>query len=368
MIFRTLMLLALCASSVCATPILYEVLVDPTGTQSGGEAVLLFNPEDVVKDISGWGIRTGSTTRDVTFPESTMLCGGCSYLVADTGWSTKRDNTSWPEAAHEETMTLVNSNSGVALIDTANAIRDVLSWGDEELIPEPLRGGFSMVNPADGMSFRRVVPTSEAPFIMNAPLFTTPNQILDYAPVRLDVRPALNVSIPDDDSKEGIQWRPNGSTRIMEIRFLQPLIRATFDGKAVQEVNGTLHILLEPDQSPGLVALVLEVRDENQSYNVSFQIEVVEYTKVAIVDVELSVLDAQASLQFGVENRGNTRLNVGYQIEPLTSRVGVLDLVWNCTQSTMNMNPSDKTEIDCSSVVPNTVPGTYTGYISLNAI
>jgi hypothetical protein len=107
-----------------------EVLYDPVGTESGGEAVELYNPTGADVDISGYVIATESSAGDATVPAGTVLGAGRYYLIADSGWSTLRDDAGWPEADHEEAITMSNTNAGVALVHPNSTILDALGWGD----------------------------------------------------------------------------------------------------------------------------------------------------------------------------------------------------------------------------------------------
>ncbi|MBW2968272.1 lamin tail domain-containing protein [Candidatus Woesearchaeota archaeon] len=110
--------------------VISEVLYDPTVTETGGEAVELYNPAGSAIDISGYAIKTESSATDAVVPDGTVLPAGAWYLIADTGWSTNRDDPGWPEADHEEPITMSNTDSGVALVAPNGTILDAVGWGD----------------------------------------------------------------------------------------------------------------------------------------------------------------------------------------------------------------------------------------------
>lgn len=116
---------AVAADSVIITQVLY----DPINSESGGEAVEIYNPTAQAIDVSGWVLATETSLTDVTFPANTVIGSSSYYLVADSGWSSGRDDAAWPEADHEETMTLTNTDAGVALINGSITI-DAVGWGD----------------------------------------------------------------------------------------------------------------------------------------------------------------------------------------------------------------------------------------------
>ncbi|MFH1063594.1 MAG: lamin tail domain-containing protein [Candidatus Woesearchaeota archaeon] len=53
--------------------VISEVLYDPIITETGGEAVEIYNPTAAPIDISGYVIRTESSATDATVPDGTLL-------------------------------------------------------------------------------------------------------------------------------------------------------------------------------------------------------------------------------------------------------------------------------------------------------
>ena len=99
--------------------VIQELYADPSGTETGGEAVLLYNDADVSVDVSGWMLDTPSSTPDATLPQNTTMQPHGVFLIADTGWSTAKDNTSWSDAHLEEAITLRNTG-GIGSLRDAN--------------------------------------------------------------------------------------------------------------------------------------------------------------------------------------------------------------------------------------------------------
>lgn len=112
------------ADNVLITQVLYNPV-----DESGGEAVELYNPTDSPADISGWILATETSPTDVTIPANTIIGSGGYFLIADVGWSSSRDDSSWPEADYEEIMTLTNTDAGLALSNGTDFI-DAVGWGD----------------------------------------------------------------------------------------------------------------------------------------------------------------------------------------------------------------------------------------------
>jgi hypothetical protein len=149
-------LLVLSLNDVLATDhvLVSEVLYDPLSTESGGEFVELYNPTPHDIDISNWNIATETSMTDATMPENSIIKAYGYYLIADSGWSFSKENSSWPDADHEETISLSNSNGGVALIKEGTII-DAVGWGSSTNINEGLFEGTPVEDVPEGYSLER---------------------------------------------------------------------------------------------------------------------------------------------------------------------------------------------------------------------
>jgi len=127
-------------NTVSADIVINQVLYDPQNTESGGEAIEIYNNGNNDIDISSWKIATEASQSDAILPQNTILCPSCYYLIADKGWNISRDNMSWPEADLEEPLTMYNSDSGIALIKNETII-DAVGWGNPDEILEELYEG-----------------------------------------------------------------------------------------------------------------------------------------------------------------------------------------------------------------------------------
>ncbi|PIU29805.1 hypothetical protein COT07_04000 [Candidatus Woesearchaeota archaeon CG07_land_8_20_14_0_80_44_23] len=150
-----LLLAALLISSAATAKVLIsEVIADPIGTDSGGEAVELYNTEGFPVDISGLYIATESSSHDATMPNGSVIPAYGFYLIADSGWSSLKDNSSWPNADYEEAMIISNSDAGVALMK-GNETLDAVGWGNPANISAGFYEGTPLTNPKQGQSFER---------------------------------------------------------------------------------------------------------------------------------------------------------------------------------------------------------------------
>lgn len=198
------LLLLLAIPFVSADVIIYQVLYDPVGTESGGEAVELKNTGSAPVDVSGWVIASESSATDVTLPNNAVIPAGQTYLVADANWDTKKDNSQWRSADYEETMTLGNADSGIALKSNSSVI-DAVGWGDEEEINAGLWEG-SPASPATaGHALVRTSETND-----NSADFTSmPADFFDGIPVIINAN--VSISLPAFEISPRLDLSPNGN-------------------------------------------------------------------------------------------------------------------------------------------------------------
>jgi len=187
-----LLLLATLVKPVLGVTI-HEVLYDPT-TESGGEAVLLYNQENVSRDISGYVIATEASSADATLPPGSFISAKGTFLVADSGWENAK-NQSWPSANHEEALTMYNSDSGIALKDENGTVVDAAGWGDANGMPAEFYEGNPHAGAPEGMSLLRTQDTDDnsVDFIVAEPSFVVANG--EEIPLILDVNASGLLSI-----------------------------------------------------------------------------------------------------------------------------------------------------------------------------
>jgi len=131
-----------------------EVVYNPLTTESGGEAVQLFNPTKEIINLSGYILKTQTSDVDVTLPLGAFIQPHGYYLIADAGWTSYKDNNSFSNADYEEAFTLTNTNGGVALLFNGTVL-DILGWGNTSLIGKNLYEGNPALEIKEGMSLKR---------------------------------------------------------------------------------------------------------------------------------------------------------------------------------------------------------------------
>ncbi|MBI4439742.1 lamin tail domain-containing protein [Candidatus Woesearchaeota archaeon] len=210
------LMLVMQSLAVAANVQISEVYYDPVNTESGGEAVELYNPGSAPVDISGWIIRTEASVADATIPSGKIIQPESYFLIADAGFSSSKDNPSWPDADYEEAITLANTDSGIALIENGTAI-DAVGWGSAAGIDAGLFEGSPHPGASSGQSLQRTQDTQDnsQDFIPAAPNLQSASYIegntIQLLVSVTQASPSIDSFdiIPDDDAtKSGIQITP----------------------------------------------------------------------------------------------------------------------------------------------------------------
>ncbi len=206
-------LILLLLPCVSAQVLISEVLYNPINTESGGEAIELYNPTNQTIDISNWIIATETSDHDAQLPSNTTILARGYLLIADNGFSLNKDNSSWPNSNYEETITLKNSNDGIAL-KNGSIIVDAVGWG---LISEIKIGLFQRTpHPGtdEGKSLQRINNTgnNSVDFISGVP--DLKNKTIELNQTRM-----LNESV-EDISNSSINLTNNISLELSDIPII----------------------------------------------------------------------------------------------------------------------------------------------------
>jgi len=361
-----LCLLHAVAASTTDSVVINQVLYDPIRTESGGEAVELYNPSNSEINISGFILKTESSATDVTLPANTFIAARGYYLIADAGWNASKDNLSWPGADHEEAISLTNSNAGVALIDMNNNTIDAVGWGDQTQIDTGLYKGTPTVKVNSGFVINRINFTNNnvLDFIAATPMFHNASYQLttnssNSSGTKIELKVNISNSIPTihwinitpdaNPSKNLTQVLPfPGSSKNITFQvFIEDL-----DGLA--DINQTSALLKQPNNrstnislekianpsfttalfegvfelpfysEPGTYGLLINVSDPGTSVIENSSFEVLELSALELDSSSLvfpgAKLGSTATLLgdvlFGttfptLKNIGNTKLDLG---------------------------------------------------------
>ena len=97
------------AQEVPAHVVISEVYPDAVN-ESDSEWIELYNPTEADINIGGWTIDTATHISDATLSAGATIPGHGFYLIADAGFSTGKDNPTWPAADLEDEIALRNGD------------------------------------------------------------------------------------------------------------------------------------------------------------------------------------------------------------------------------------------------------------------
>jgi len=205
--------------------VISEVYYDPINNEIGGEAVELYNPTETTVDISSWAIATKSSAHDAAIPSNRVIKPKSYFLVADSNWSSSKDDASWNNADYEEAMTLANTDGSVMLVDENNTIIDAVGWGMASNLDASFYEGAPANRTKEGFSLqRRMVDdefqdsgNNELDFIFGIPNLQNSSSYNSYINTDLEVNLVISetplqidfIDVEDDDEfLEGVQIIP----------------------------------------------------------------------------------------------------------------------------------------------------------------
>jgi hypothetical protein len=114
------------AQEVPAHVVISEVYPD-ADDEYNSEWIELYNPTAKKVNIGGWTIDTATKPSEATIPDVMIPAHGF-YLIADKGFSTGKDNSSWPDADLEAEIRLRNDDGWCRLNNSGNFV-DTVGWG-----------------------------------------------------------------------------------------------------------------------------------------------------------------------------------------------------------------------------------------------
>ena len=332
-------LLILLIPTVLADIEIAEVLYDPINTETGGEAIRLYNPTQQPIDISNYIIKTESSATDATLPNRILLPRDF-FLIADLNWSNLKDNATFPNADYEEAITLANTNAGIALLNANNEIIDAIGWGDPTQITIGLFQGTPAIQVKEGNSLKRISSTNDNSndFIENYPFQGTEtkqeeNQIQLNAHVSSSTQ-INSLSIADEDlMTPEIQIFPKPK----EQKLIQITTNITGDATTTlaflikdQQILATINLTKNNEIYEGY--LPINFYDAPGNYTIKIQadtkIREQQFTYLPLIAIELDINNLNFEVIKGkittldgdldtttnkttIKNIGNTNINLG---------------------------------------------------------
>ena len=340
-LFAMFLLIAADQVSALDNVIISKVFYDPVD-ESGSEAVELYNPTGKDVNVSGWVISTETSVADATIPDGTILRSGSHYLIADAGWSTVK-SAEWPEADHEEAVTLTNSNAGIALMNRTQAV-DAVGWGTASDIGTGLYEGTPHPGTDQGEVLARKVENgnykdtndNSADFVSSAPSFKRAgptqqsggHQISVQLVVEGDLMNIVSASVnADDDSfKEGIQINPvPKNLKEFEVEVVISHVRGADSIKKVKAaLNGIEYVmtaeLLDSNSARYKANVRMNYYDSPDNYSISIEAEATdgnvssaelnfEYASLIAMEVDAVRLNFSAEPGSQSEIAGDTNMS-----------------------------------------------------------
>ncbi|MBT5022066.1 lamin tail domain-containing protein [Candidatus Woesearchaeota archaeon] len=385
LILITLILFSFLTPFAFAAPndiVISEVYPNPISSETGGEAIILFNPTENKINLSQYVIKTESSNTDVIFPDNKTIESYHYFLITDSGWGEAKDDPTWPNADLQDAFTLSNSNAGVALVKQDQII-DAVGWGSSENIDEGLFENTPVKNPNEGKSITRSnlftdSNNNSADFELTNP--TPKNSEYSELPpenpdeeegedididVNIDnIAPTINkitILTDDDELADDIQIAPNpGSEKEIEIQttitdlngideITQIIasidsINSTTNFTLIQEINettalfnGTISIPFYI--TPGETNLKITANDSELDSELTTKFTVLSVTALSVDSNSIKFLDpipnaftnllGDLNSQTNnptIKNIGNTNLNIGIYGMDLTSSTNTLDV------------------------------------------
>ena len=362
-----------------ASVVISQVLYDPINTESGGEAVEIRNDGSSAVDIGRWVLATEASATDAAIPEGTVLSAGSTFLIADSGWSSAKDNPEWKSANLEETITMANSDSGAALKDSSGAIIDALGWGNPANIKQGLYEGTPASSVSAGKALARTKDTGSnaADFAEAEPMFFS-GEIVEIVvnvtnstlnPANLPLSAALN---EDDSAEPGVQLKPvAGGTRTLHLEayYNGTWVKAEWFGNSASlSKNGSKwsgELPFEYWHSPGTQQILLSADNGNATIPVT----IMELSSARIETKTVSLKASPGRTADGeirVVNEGNVAVDVSWTGNDLvfgTASIAASNLVIAGKQ----ILPRETGAISVKLNVPNSaVPGEYRAIVRMN--
>jgi hypothetical protein len=372
-----LLALPVLLNAVQASVVISQVFYDPAGTESGGEAVEISNGGSSAVDIGKWVLATESSAADATIPEGTMLAPGQSFLIADSGWSSAKDNPAWKSADLEETITMANSDSGIALKDSSGAVIDAVGWGNPAGIKQGLYEGTpaSQVQAGKALSRTQDTGNNAADFSEAEPMFFSGEAVAIIANVtnlpvsNLPIGAALD---EDDGAEPGVQLKPvAGGTRALHLKVYYNGSSVSASGfgttTALAKESGVWKggLALEYWSSPGQQQVVVST----DSGNTTITATVLEISS-ARVETKSVLLKASpgstADGEIRVVNEGNIPVEVSWIGDDLVFGNASISFE-NLVIVSRKIMPKETGSIDVKLNIPeNAAPGEYRAIVRMN--
>ncbi len=312
----TLLLIALLFVAANADLRIDMVYYDPFNSR-GSEAVLIHNTGANTIDLTGYRLATRTSPQDHTLQGIIAPFG--TYLSTYTGWDEQKDNQSWPDADHQQPITLANAGGWVSLTTPEGEVLDTVGWGNTEVylgIPHPgVQKGMALVRTQD-------TGNNSADFAELLP-FTTQQQegttlLFDVLNTPPEI---IHIAVEDDfPDREHVQLLPLTNGRHIWVNI------TVRDNNTLHSTTVTVNdVVLEGNTSAtqtvftGLIPitaqtthLTVRVEDEEHVIEETLYVEILPAASIRVPDnVQTTIMPNRAANNtILIENTGGSAVNL----------------------------------------------------------
>ncbi len=395
----TMGLLLVSIPLVSAQVIIQEVLYDPV-SESGGEAVMLFNPSNDTIDISSWTLQSEAAVIDAKIPVNTSLGPQESYIIADIGWEATKD-PSLPSADHEEAITLYNTDAGIALKNANGTIIYAVGWGSSSGIGSGLFEGTPHGGVSENQSLRRKYDTDDnsLDFVASEPSFVV--AIGPEVPIELDVEPSDRLSISEVSIATGVSLTP-GVGGIVPVKLVTTAVsdvtlfafNRSFELETADGLTHTALLKIPFTQAPDeyLVAFIATNGTTEMTTNRSITVPKLVSIGLDFASLKLAKLspgtvsemtgdDDLATNSPTVQNNGNVPIDIvlsavapeietkKFPLSKISFTLGNVTKTLKTAAQTVKTRlfPGETAPLSLSIIVPDIAAGKYVGSVTIGA-
>ena len=307
--------------SIVSALLIQQVQVAPV------EVVQILNDGSESVSLASLTIATEASLKDATL--SGILPPGGLYTIGDPG--------AIPDLDHEETISLYNSDSGVAIMNGSIVI-DSVGWGDSNNIESGLFSGTPVVNPEEGSLFR-VSNTGDnsVDFVLSTPDFSRNVFRVNVSVPEISPPSISTVFISDSAPRDGVQFILSpGKNKLLSVNVTgENLLNVSVT------MNGIVFLLNSSETTafgemnipfttpPGMYDVVVQSGSSSKIVRVEvlplFSLDVSKrFVSASVSDVLLMARGVNIDIFPRVSNLGNVPLNIRVHRNNAVLEKGVL--------------------------------------------
>ncbi|MBW3021111.1 lamin tail domain-containing protein [Candidatus Woesearchaeota archaeon] len=377
-----------------------EVYYDPINSETGGEALVLYNEENDFVNISNWKIINHKLNVDVEIPLGTKIKPKSYFLIADEGWDNEKDNLAWFNADLQDSLTLGNIDYGIFLYDENNTLIDKIGWGNSQNIENEcyfstpalkVDQGFSLLRKSDSKDNSNDFISSE-PKLYSSEFTPEINNTQNYIKINLEFQSEIifieNISCDSSLTNDKIEIIPNpGTDKVVKFNYIitnkngvDNIHNVSFNGKnstLIKVINETSAlysslILINYDKLPGFYNS--EILVDGVSKELQYEIKDLVAFKLDTYDLTLNITDKNKNyFIYGdedmstqtkptIKNIGNVNLDFEIKLNPSKEKNVVFEEAYfSFDNNSFTSQNSGKLTVEKTNVNLNLMPSKRNG-------